>query len=79
MLTIPAQERRKINPSCRNVADEVLVIKIDTAVRHTKKADWYGDRFKEREISFAIAEEIKGYAVTVADVMKLVKAQKEYR
>lgn len=59
--------------------DEVLVIKIDTAVRHTKKADWYGDRFKEREISFAIAEEIKGYAVTVADVMKLVKAQKEYR
>lgn len=59
--------------------DEVLVIKIDTAVRHTKKADWYGDRFKEREISFAIAEEIKGYAVTIADVMKLVKAQKEYR
>ncbi|QLK59776.1 HsdR family type I site-specific deoxyribonuclease [Enterobacteriaceae bacterium Kacie_13] len=59
--------------------DEVLAIKIDTAVRHTKKADWYGDRFKEREISFAIAEEIKGYAVTVADVMALVKAQKEYR
>ncbi|MBJ8836741.1 HsdR family type I site-specific deoxyribonuclease, partial [Citrobacter freundii] len=46
--------------------DEVLVTKIDTAVRHTKKADWYGDRFKEREISFAIAEEIKGYSVTVA-------------
>ncbi|EHV9699004.1 type I restriction endonuclease subunit R, partial [Salmonella enterica] len=59
--------------------DEVLVIKIDTAVRHTKKADWYGDRFKEREISFAIAEEIKGYSVTVADVMALVKVQKEYR
>lgn len=59
--------------------DEVLVTKIDTAVRHTKKADWYGDRFKEREISFAIAEEIKGYSVTVADVMVLVKAQKEYR
>lgn len=59
--------------------DEVLVTKIDTAVRHTKKADWYGDRFKEREISFAIAEEIKGYSVTVADVMALVKAQKEYR
>lgn len=59
--------------------DEVLVAKIDSAVRNTKKADWYGDRFKEREVSFAIAEEIKGYAVTVADVMKLVKAQKEYR
>ncbi len=58
--------------------DEVLVAKVDSAVRHTKKADWYGDRFKEREIAFAIAEEIKGYTVTVADVMALVKAQKEY-
>lgn len=58
--------------------DEVLVAKIDSAVRNTKKADWYGDRFKEREIAFAIAEEIKGYAVTVAEVMALVKAQKEY-
>src|SRR5471030_312427 len=58
--------------------DEVLVAKIDSAVRNTKKADWYGDRFKEREIAFSIAEEIKGYAVTVAEVMALVKAQKEY-
>ena len=58
--------------------DEVLVAKIDSAVRNTKKADWYGDRFKEREIAFAIAEEIKGYALTVAEVMALVKAQKEY-
>ncbi|MFI3310226.1 HsdR family type I site-specific deoxyribonuclease [Ewingella allii] len=58
--------------------DEVLIAKIDSAVRNTKKADWYGDRFKEREIAFAIAEEIKGYALTVAEVMALVKAQKEY-
>ncbi|MGL6233099.1 type I restriction endonuclease subunit R [Aeromonas rivipollensis] len=58
--------------------DELLVAKIDTAVRYTKKADWYGDRFKEREIAFAIAEEVKGYDVKVADVMTLVKAQPEY-
>lgn len=58
--------------------DEVLVTKIDTAVRYTKKADWLGDRFKEREVAFAIAEEIKEYNVTVADVMTLVKAQPEY-
>ncbi|UUM71588.1 HsdR family type I site-specific deoxyribonuclease [Aeromonas hydrophila] len=58
--------------------DEVLVTKIDTAVRYTKKADWLGDRFKEREVAFAIAEEIKEYDVTVADVMTLVKAQPEY-
>lgn len=58
--------------------DEVLVAKVDAAVRHTKKADWYGDRFKEREIAYAIAEETKGYDVTVAEVMALVKAQQEY-
>ena len=58
--------------------DELLVAKIDTAVRYTKKADWHGDRFKEREIAFAIAEEIKDYEVEVREVMELVKAQKEY-
>ena len=58
--------------------DEVLVAKIDAAVRHTKKADWYGDRLKEKEIAYAIAEETKGYDVTVSDVMELVKAQQEY-
>ena len=58
--------------------DELLVAKIDSAVRYTKKADWHGDRFKEREIAFAIAEEIKEYEVEVREVMELVKAQKEY-
>lgn len=58
--------------------DEVLVAKIDAAVRHTKKADWYGDRLKEKEIAYAIAEETKGYDVSVGDVMELVKAQQEY-
>ena len=58
--------------------DDLLVAKTDTAVRYTKKADWHGDRFKEREIAFAIAEEIKNYEVEVREVMELVKAQKEY-
>lgn len=31
--------------------DEVLATKIDSAIRYTKKADWVGDRFKEREIA----------------------------
>ena len=58
--------------------DEVLTTKIDTAVRFTKKADWVGDRFKEREIANAIREETKGYELNIIDVMELVKAQKEY-
>ena len=58
--------------------DEVLTTKIDTAVRYTKKAEWLGDRFKEREIANAIREETASYAVDIVEVMDLVKAQKEY-
>lgn len=58
--------------------DEVLTTKIDTAVRYTKKADWLGDRFKEREIANAVREESAGYEVNIVDVMELIKAQKEY-
>lgn len=59
--------------------DEVLTTKIDTAVRYTKKAEWNGDRFKEREIANAIREETASYQVDIVDVMDLIKAQKEYR
>lgn len=58
--------------------DELLVTKIDTAIRYTKKADWVGDRFKEREIANAIREETAGYEVDIQQVMELAKAQKEY-
>jgi type I restriction enzyme R subunit len=58
--------------------DEVLATKIDAAIRYTKKADWVGDRFKEREIANAIREEADGYDLNLEDVMNLVKAQKEY-
>ena len=58
--------------------DEVLTTKIDSAVRYTKKAEWLGDRFKEREIANAVREEAAGYDVNIVDVMELIKAQKEY-
>ncbi|MBU2872131.1 HsdR family type I site-specific deoxyribonuclease [Colwellia sp. E2M01] len=58
--------------------DEVLTTKIDSAVRYTKKAEWLGDRFKEREIANAIREETTSYEVDIVEVMDLVKAQKEY-
>ncbi|AVT49527.1 type I restriction endonuclease subunit R [Shewanella baltica] len=58
--------------------DEVLTTKIDTAVRFTKRADWLGDRFKEREIANAIREETASYGIDVAAIMELIKAQKEY-
>lgn len=34
--------------------NEALAVKIDTAVRYTKKDDWRGNRFKEREVENAI-------------------------
>ncbi len=58
--------------------DEVLASKIDSAVRYSKRADWVGDRFKEREIANAIREESAGYDLDIASVMELAKAQKEY-
>jgi type I restriction enzyme R subunit len=59
--------------------DELLVTKIDTAIRYTKKAEWIGDRFKEREIANAIREETTGYTVDITALMELAKAQKEYQ
>jgi type I restriction enzyme R subunit len=58
--------------------DEVLANMIDQAIRYTKKADWVGDRFKEREIANAIREQIQGYDVDIEKVLALAKAQKDY-
>jgi type I restriction enzyme R subunit len=59
--------------------DEVLAAKIDTAIRYTKKADWVGDRFKEREIANAVRAETAGYNVDVQSVIELAKSQKDYQ
>ena len=59
--------------------DEVLATKIDSAIRYTRKADWVGDRFKEREVANAIREEAAGYNVDIQDVVDLAKEQKEYQ
>lgn len=59
--------------------DEVLATKIDSAIRYTKKADWVGDRFKEREITNVLREETAGYKVDISAVMELAKMQKEYQ
>jgi len=59
--------------------DEVLANRIDAAIRYTKKADWIGDRFKEREVANAIREEIKGKELDLTQILELVKAQREYQ
>ena len=37
-----------------------------------------GDKFKEREIAFAIQQDTKGYDIDIQSVMELAKAQREY-
>ena len=59
--------------------DEALVIRIDTAVRYTKKEGWIGNRFKEREVTKVLREESAGYNINVDDVLELVKNQREYQ
>jgi len=58
--------------------DEVLATKIDSAIRYTKKADWVGDRFKEREIANAVREDTAGYDVDIQSIIELARAQKDY-
>ncbi|EHE6946908.1 HsdR family type I site-specific deoxyribonuclease [Vibrio cholerae] len=64
--------------------DEELAVKVDEAVTTTKKADWVGDRFKEREVANAVRQEIQGKLVDgeeidIFDLMNLIKAQREYQ
>lgn len=58
--------------------DEVLATRIDTTIRYTKKAEWIGDRFKERELARALREETASYNVNIDDVLELARKQKEY-
>ncbi len=59
--------------------NEVLALRIDTAVRHTKKEGWVGNRFKEREIAKVVREEAAGYTIDVDQVLELIKNQHEYQ
>ncbi len=58
--------------------DEELVIRIDTAIRHTKKADWKTNRFKQRDVEHAVIGELGVCNVNVNDVMDIIKNQAEY-
>lgn len=59
-------------------AAEIAALAVDDAIRRVKKADWRGNRFKEREVRNAIKAEL-GDDDTLADTMfEIVKAQRDY-
>ena len=58
--------------------DEVLAVKIDTAVRYTRKDEWRGHRFKEKEVLYAIQRELGEDEGRADDIFELVRNQPEY-
>jgi type I restriction enzyme R subunit len=58
--------------------DENVAVRIDTAVRHTRKDDWRGNRFKEREVFRAVHEELGEYQTRADEIFEIVKRQREY-
>jgi type I restriction enzyme, R subunit len=58
--------------------DAELALKLDTAIRATKRDDWRGNRFKEKEVRNAIADALDGASASVDEVFEIVKAQREY-
>ena len=57
---------------------EAKTFALDLAIRSIKKADWRGNKLKEREIFNAIKSEIGDDASLVNTVFDIVKAQSDY-
>jgi len=58
--------------------DEDLAVRLDTAIRSTKRADFRGNRFKEREVWNAIKAVLGGDDEQVDAIFEIVKAQRDY-
>ena len=56
---------------------EIAARAVDDTIRRVKKADWRGNRFKEREVHSAITE-VLGDGALVAQIFEIVKAQRDY-
>ena len=57
---------------------ESLALSLDRAIRAVKKADWRGNRFKEREVRLAIESQLGGKEELVEKIFEIVKAQRDY-
>ena len=59
-------------------AREARALALDRAIRQTKKADWRGNKFKEREVRNAIQSVLGAEAGLVDTIFEIVKNQREY-
>ncbi len=58
--------------------DETVAVRVDTAVRYTRKDDWRGNHFKEKEVLNAVREELGEYETRAEEIFEIVKNQREY-
>jgi len=59
-------------------AAEAAALAVDAAIRSVKKADWRGNRFKEREVRNAIQAELGADDALIERIFEIVKAQRDY-
>ncbi len=57
---------------------EAKALNLDRAIRDVKKADWRGNKFKEREVRNAIRSELGDDEGLVDAIFEIVKAQSDY-
>jgi len=57
---------------------EETALALDRAIRRVKKADWRGNRFKEREVRNAIKDMLDDGEALVERIFEIVKAQRDY-
>ncbi len=57
---------------------EATALALDHAICDVKKADWRGNRFKEREVRNAIKSTLGGDEGVVSKIFEIVKAQSDY-
>jgi type I restriction enzyme R subunit len=57
---------------------EAQALAVDRAIRQVKKADWRGNRFKEREVRNAIKDVLGDDESLVDRIFEIAKAQRDY-
>ena len=58
--------------------NEELATNLDSLIRHVKKAGWRGNRFKEREVRFAVQTALGDDDSLVDAIFEIVKNQRDY-
>jgi type I restriction enzyme R subunit len=76
--SVMRERRPHYGPEPATDGREAKALALDNAIRRVKKADWRGNKFKEREVRNAIRSELGGNEGLVDLVFEIVKNQRDY-